>query len=381
MFEAREVRFGVAAGFAALAVVACSSETPLTPTAGEPNPSSPNTSQLVCNVSQDPFIDSNAGVGAIPALHDPAFVSPGSDRARYLRTPDEAGTANIRDHDRVIVVRLDGDWVAIPHNILWWHEVAHFSAGQADIVVTYCPLTGSSLAFRLSGLRVSQFAVSGLLYNSNLVMRDPATGSLWPQMSRGAVCGPLRGQQLQPVPALEVRWEAWTEIHPDTRVLSSETGFDRNYSEYPYGKYEEEGTPPVFEVERIDDRRPFKERVLGVPDGTGGIAYPFGELSRHGRVGVVRDSVGAMPLAVLWNDTARAAAAYRPSADGKRLTLVVEDGSIVDRETGTRWRYDGEAVEGPLAGSRLAPVEDAYVAFWFAWAVFQPGTDIWTYSP
>lgn len=342
-----------------------------------PSRSSPGASRLVCDVSQANLIDSGAGLGTIPALHDPALVSPGSDGTRYLRTSDEAGTAAIRDHDRVVVFRLREGWVAVPHNILWWHEVARFTDSGRELVVTYCPLTGSSLVFDVRGLRVSRFEVSGLLFNSNLVMRDPETGSLWPQMTRGAACGPLRGEELEVVPSMEVRWEAWRELHPDTRVVSSETGFDRDYSEYPYGRYETPSLPPFFRVRELDDRRPFKERVLGIPDGRGGAAYPFGELEGDS-VRALRDTVGGRPVVVFWDERARAATAFRPRADGRELTFRIEDGRRVDRQTASTWRLDGRAVGGALAGARLEPVAEAYVAFWFAWAVFQPDTEIWT---
>lgn len=343
-----------------------------------PEASPPSASTLICTVSQDQIVDGGVGVGAIPALNNPELVPPGAEGTGYLETTDEAGTAAIRDHDRVIVFRTESGWVAVPHNILWWHEVAQFSWPNRDVVVTYCPLTGSSLVFDLGGVRVSQFQVSGLLYNSNLMMRDPETGSLWPQMTRGAVCGPRRGTKLSTLPSLEVRWETWKELHPNTRVVSSRTGYDRNYSRYPYGRYEDSDAPLFFDVDEIDRRRPIKERVLGIPAGRGGVAYPFGELSVEGReTVVVRDTAAGEPVAVLWHERAYAAAAYHPRAGGRHLTLRGEGTHFVDEETGSRWSLDGVAMDGPMEGERLQPVTDAYVSFWFAWAVFQPDTRLW----
>ena len=69
--------------------------------------------------------------------------------------------------------------------------------------------------------------------------------------------------------------------------------------------------------------------------------------------------------------------AYRPRLDGERLTFSESDGKLVDAETGSVWDVSGRAVSGPKAGAQLEPVAEAYIAFWFAWAVFQPDVEIW----
>lgn len=359
-------------------LAACSSEPGATGPGESPSGPSPSPSQLTCDIDESLIDDGGVGIGAIPALHDPTLVEAGGPGTDYLRTEDQAGTENIRVHDRVVVFRLDGEWVAVPHNILWWHEVVHFPAALTDFVVTYCPLTGSSLVFDYGDLPVSRFQVSGLLMSNNLMMRDPETGSLWPQMYRAAACGSERGTPLPVVPSIDTRWERWKALHPETRVVSSNTGFGRNYDRYPYNLYELPDSPPLFEVQDLDQRRPIKERVLGLPVDRGGVAYPFGELSTGSRTAVVRDTVAGEPVVVFWDERAVTGAAYEPRADGRELGFEVRDGSIVDLETGSTWRYDGFAVEGPLAGTRLEPVEEAYVSFWFAWAIFQPETEIWT---
>ena len=96
----------------------------------------------------------------------------------------------------MIGVEVDGEYIAVPHNILWWHEIANFD--ELGLAVTYCPLTGSSIAFHRSGVDGAQFGVSGLLYKNNLVMYDRTAvdgeDSLWPQMLAGGFCGPAEGQ-------------------------------------------------------------------------------------------------------------------------------------------------------------------------------------------
>lgn len=345
---------------------------------GEPTP---DPSVLTCDIDESQIADGGVGLGGIPALQDPGLAEPGAAGTEYLDTPDRAGTADIRDHDRVIVFQREGRWIAVPHNILWWHEVAQFTDGTGAIAATYCPLTGSSIVFDFGQLPAERFQVSGLLFNNNLMMRDPRTGSLWPQMLRAAGCGPERGTTLPVVPSIETRWEHWVDLHPETRVVTSATGFDRDYDQYPYGSYEEPSAPPLFPVDHQDPRRPMKERVLGIPLDPGGVAYPFGELATDAGRRVVHDTLDGRPIVIFWDEEAAAAAAYEPRLEGgDELSFEVRDGEVVDVDTGSTWRYDGFALDGPHEGSRLEPVADAYVAFWFAWAIFQPETEIWEAS-
>jgi hypothetical protein len=87
---------------------------------------------------------------------------------------------------------------------------------------------------------------------------------------------------------------------------------------------------------------------------------------------------GGDELVVFWNRFEQAAMAYRPAVDNEGLTFSVEHGRITDDQTGSLWRVDGLATDGPLAGHRLQPMADAFVAFWFAWPEFYPEIRIWT---
>ena len=194
----------------------------------------------------------------------------------------EPGTEYLREDDRVIGLIFEGEAIAIPLNIMWWHEVVNLDGppGRQAVAVTHCPLTGSSLAFDRRPLSDVEFGVSGLLFETNLIMYD-RTGteeSLWPQMLRGARCGPSDGMQLPMVPIVETTWRGWKELHPDTRVVTENTGHDRSYRTYPYGSYDLEANGQLlFPVsDGIDPRRPPKERVLGIPiDGASRVGLLF----------------------------------------------------------------------------------------------------------
>ncbi len=317
-----------------------------------------------CSLLLDQVFDSVAK-DAIPALINPALTD--ADNVDYLN-----------DDDRVLGIKVGAQAIAVPHNILWWHEIVNFDFAEQRLAVTYCPLTGSGLVFDRSDVAGAAFGVSGLLIKNNLIMYDrSANESLWPQMTRGAQCGPSDGTRLFTYPALEMTWEGWRALHPATRVVSSATAFRRNYTENPYGNYDEPDNTTLLYAMPIDARRAPKERVLGLPAGDGGLAFPFSALDNGAPVRTLHADDG-QPLVVFWHRAYQAAMAYRLPADGAAQTFNVRDGAIFDAETGSQWRIDGRAVAGPLQGLRLQPVRDAYIAFWFAWAAFQPETELWT---
>lgn len=352
-----------------LIVSACDSGNAPEVTSG--TPSSNNT----CTVPREQFADGGVGKDKIPALSNPAFIQP--TEATYLA-----------EDDRVIGLMVDGQPYAVPHNILWNHEIANIDLPTLQVAVTYCPLTGSSLAFDRAIIGGNEFGVSGILFQNNLTMHDRTTReSLWPQMMRQAACGPRLGGSLRMVPVMEMTWEGWQTLHPKTQVLSSDTGYPFGYhtSDYPYGNYEEpygnyeEPTDDdLFFPMDIDTRRLPKERLLGVPDGRqGGMAFPFFELDAHGPIHVAEERVSGQRVVVFWDRTKQGAMAYTPHVDGQRLTFEVRGERIVDAETQSTWRIDGVAIAGPLANEQLEPIAEAYVAFWFAWAAFHPETEVW----
>jgi hypothetical protein len=349
-----------------MAVGCGSEETPLGGV-GTGTPAFPPPNQIQCSIPLDEVFSGGVDRGQIPDLTNPEMVDAGDPAAAWLL-----------DTDRVIGLQVGGDWIAIPHNILWWHEIVNLTSLLNNrIAVTYCPLTGSSIVFSMGG--VSRFIVSGLLFNNNLMMLDGESESFWPQMSRGARCGPNDGESLRLIPSIEITWGGWKKLHPDTRVVSQETGFERDYRWYPYGLYEELNAPPQFDVPQPDRRRQGKERVLGVVGSSGAtsMAFPFLELADAGDRVAAQTTVDGLPTLVLWDADDASAVALRPELDGQSLTFEVRNGEFRDRETDSTWRLDGLAIAGPLAGRALEPIADAFVSFWFAWSTFERNTEIW----
>jgi hypothetical protein len=353
-------RFGALAGLAFAG--ACNES----PTLGAPGIGAPS---AACIIPETQIFDGGPGKDGIPALTNPRLVGIA-----------EAGTEYLADRDRVIGLIVDGQPIAVPHNIGWWHEIVNFDFPNQRLAVTYCPLTGSSLVFDRQGIGGAELGVSGLLFRNNLIMYDRTSQeSLWPQMMRTAACGPRVGTDLRMVAAVEMTWAGWRTLHPETRVIADDPRNNRNYRLYPYGNYEDPDNPrTLFPMPNVDTRRPPKERVLGIAvANSDGLAFPFGELDTLGAIAAVHALAGEAEVVVFWDRERRAASAHRPRAGERSLSFSVRDGQVLDAETGSVWSVDGRAVDGPLAGERLAGVDEAFVSFWFAWAAFHPRTILW----
>ncbi len=324
-----------------------------------------------CSVPLETFVDGGLERSSIPALTNPKVARRGTPDIAYLSLGD-----------RVIGVEFNGQPLAVPHKLLWWHEIVNFQVPGQRITVTYSPLTGSSLVFDRISASVDSFGVSNYVLDTNLVLEDES-GTLWPQMSSVAGCGSRDGVALDRLPHQEMTLGAWFAAHPDTWIVSSGTGFDFFYTLYPYGDYEVPDNPELrFPLNGVVDvRRPPKERVFGVPAGSGGIAFPLPVLdAMRGAIDVVVSAANAElegePIVVFYNAFAQGAMAFRSEINGLRLTFDVVDGQRVDRETGSAWDFQGGAFAGPMAGAQLERITDAYTSFWFAWAHFQPDTEL-----
>lgn len=331
---------------------------------------------LTCTIDVAQLQDGGVGRDGIPSLSNPTFVAPRNANADYLLPTD-----------RVIGLEFAGETLAIPHNILWWHEIMNLDFGDANIAVTYCPLTGTAMAFDRAAVNGAELGVSGLLFQNNLVMFD-RTGveTLFPQIMGEGVCGLRKQTSLTRIAVSEMSWEGWLKRFPQTQVVSGETGWNRDYTRYPYGDYEQTNEPP-FLPQSYDTSRQPKERVVGIEGPNGGfLAVPFFELDELGSVGVVNLELDGIPLAVVWDREAQAATAFvRVPTDvvgGAReaLTFTIQDGRLVDEETGTEWSLNGRGTVGTLQGAKLEIHPESMVGFWFAWSAFHPTTDVWTVS-
>jgi hypothetical protein len=311
---------------------------------------------------------------------------PPIDQPRFI-LPAEAG-AWLNDNEPVIAFEWNGDVRAYPIQILIWHEIVNDTVGEVPVMITFCPLCNTAIAFdRRVNRTPLRFGTSGNLRNSDLVMWDDRTESWWQQITGEAIVGDLTGTKLTMLPVQIVSFADFKTTFPNGVVLSRDTGFQRTYGSNPYTGYDNINSSP-FLFSGVPDRRlPPMQRVVTVELNGEAVAYPFDLLQQRG---VVADTVGGTPIIVFWTPGTTSAldqraiagsrdvgatGVYRPVLQGQSLTFDLREGSIVDSETGSTWNVLGLAVSGPLAGQRLEPIVHAD-DFWFAWAVFKPDTRI-----
>lgn len=297
-----------------------------------------------------------------------------------------ASTASEWLEDRVpgVLAVLGEEARFYPLGILHRREIVNDSIGGIPVAVTYCPLCNTALTFdrRVEG-RTLRFGVSGLLRNSDLVMWDDHTVSLWQQVTGEAVVGAAAGAVLNPLPTAIVSFGEFSASYPEGAVLTGGRDSPSPHDFNPYEGYSTRSAPYGFYTGEIDPRYPALERVVGVTEGGAAAAYPFPVISQ---AGAVNDTVGGVPVAVFWGgDTADAldtravsegrpvgtGVAYLRTVDGRDLTFIKEGEVFRDAETASTWTLLGEAVGGPLAGTRLQLAVHRN-EFWFVWGAFFP---------
>ncbi|MCH8848797.1 MAG: DUF3179 domain-containing protein [Chloroflexi bacterium] len=292
----------------------------------------------------------------------------------------------------VIALEVDGVAKAYPLQILTRHEIVNDEIGGVPVAITFCPLCNSAIVFdrRLNGV-VYDFGVSGNLRNSDLIMWDRQTQSWWQQLTGEGIVGALAGERLTFIPAQLVAWKTYAEAYPTSEVLSRETGFRIAYGTNPYVGYDRLDQRPFLFDGEADGRLQPMERVAAVAIGDAGVAFPFRILAEER---VVNYRIGGRDIAVFYEPGARSAldarviasarevgatGVFDPVVDGMKLTFAFADdggGRIVDEETGSTWSILGEAVAGPLEGTKLGRVVHSD-HFWFAWAAFHPDTVVY----
>lgn len=324
----------------------------------------------VADFTPDFLFASNVPRDGIPSVDNPTFSS-------------ASETTWLADDDRVLGVVFEGQPMAFPIRILVWHEVVNISGTKGRAAVTYCPLTftGISLDLRDEFPDEEQtLGVSGLLYNSNLVLYDRKTESLWTQMSGSAYTGAAGGTCLDLIPTMDAAFGHWKRLYPDTKVLNR-PGKPEGYQRYdlePYGDYWANDEILYGIREPLDTRLGAKDWVLGVLADTGAKAYPLSAAP------VVNDTLPGVPF-VVFNHNREGMVAYKAwVVDGERLTFSSAgfDGEVpayMDDQTGSKWRFTGECVEGPLSGSVLQRMP-SYLAFYFAWWSYFPDTFVHSVS-
>lgn len=302
-------------------------------------------------------------VSGIPALDHPATLA--ASQASYLA-----------DSDVVFGVSVNGEHRAYPRRILAWHELAWDKVGDAELTVVYCTLCGTVIPYKSEvGGRLVKFDTSGLLYRSNKLLYDDVSWTLWSSISGEPVAGPMvgTGLRLTPLAAVTTTWGEWRALHPDTTVLSLDTGFKRDYSEgAAYAGYFATDDL-MFEVAETDSRLPNKAEVLAIrfpsPDGDRALAITAEHLQRNP---VFQANFAGRDIVVV---TSPDGANRVYAASGYRFERTNADGKLVD-STGGTWRATEDLLIPDADPSAGLPRLTAFRAFWFGWYAQYPDTEL-----
>ncbi len=255
----------------------------------------------------------------IPSIDDPKYVA--AEDAAFLG-----------DEELIMGVDINGEQRAYPARIMDYHEIVNDTIAGQPIAVTWCPLCGSGVAFdpRIDG-QVVEFGVAGVLHDSDLVMYDRKTDSLWQQITGQAIMGPRMGDRLEVLPMAMTDWKTWREAHPETLVLSTDTGTDRDYGDSRrYDQYDQS--------ERL--AFPITQRDLTIHPKT--VVFGF-EINGH-KLAVFEDRL---------SDESR----IETSLGDQKLTIEqLADGSV-------------------LATDEHGDAHPSIRLFWFAWYNFHPDTE------
>lgn len=265
------------------------------------------------------------GRDGIPSIDRPRFIS--ANDAKFLKPTD-----------RVLGLVHDGVVRAYPIKILNYHEIVNDTVNKQTIVVSYCPLCGSGVAFKPEiNDTDNSFGVSGLLYNSDMLLYDRATGSLWSQIMGKAISGELKGSKLVTLVLANTSWGHWLQQYPDTEVLSTHTGFSRNYRRHPYGDYDI-NRALYFPVTNTSTRYHPKERVIGLVLGEKSKAWPVSELAKQ-HLTIFQDKFAGQTLTIHYDANSQSAVIY------------------------------------DLRGQQIPTT----TLFWFAWVAFHPDTEVYEF--
>lgn len=310
---------------------------------------------------------------------------PGKDGIPALETPEmisAAAATYLRDDDLVIGFRSGNDVRAYSHKVLDWHEIINDDVNGTALAVTYCPLTGTAIGWdrNISG-GTTTFGVSGLLYNTNLIPYDRLTDSNWSQIRLDCVNGNLIGEKIKTIALVETTWRTWKEMYPNTTVVSTNTGFSRDYQRYPYfsGARDYRIDPfLIFPIDSDDSRLERKARVHGVIENGEAKVYNIADLNSD--ITVIEDSHLSLPIVVVGSSSKNFAVSFeRNLSDGTQLSFTALQNQlplIMEDNEGNKWDVFGEAISGPRQGEKLKSTE-SFIGYWFSWGAFYENATIY----
>ena len=324
--------------------------------------------------------------GSFPTLDNPKFVSKSEGMQMFFAK------------EPVIVVEINGFAKAYSLNILTMHEIANDELSGKSILVTYCPLCNSGIVYNrvinYNGKKETlEFEASGMLRNSDMIMLDRKTETLWQQLMGTAIVGTYNKTELDILPSIIISVEEFFTRYPNGKILSKKTGFsevEKRYGYNPYTKYDGKENPleRFFDSDKVDKRLPAMERIVDIEHNGDYKIYSFSNVAKKG---VINDSFKTSKIVLFYksgtisvmdeNDITTSknvgsVTVFNAIIDQQPLTFKRKNEVFIDNETKSKWDITGRCYDGKLQGKQLQ-IKPHGNHFAFAWLAFHPESEIY----
>lgn len=386
----------------------------------------------ISNIPLDEVLSGGPPPQGIPGLGFSGDWKGAAEASRQdpIFVPQNVASQWIGEDEPIAVLTIGDETKAYPIQILTWHEIINDTVGGIPVTVSFCPLCNSTIAFdrRIplsqttldsllalnSDIELSEpsteflaeyadlgedadsivkltevtFGVSGMLFNSNLLMFDTVSSTLWSQMLAEGSVGTLTNTQLLRIPTQILSFSELQDSFPKALVLSRDTGHSRRYGSNPYVGYDLVDSRPFLFDKLVDERMLAKTRIVSIEINNEAVAYKYDTLEENK---LVNDKIADRAVVVFWKaglnsalDASQiknskdigAVGVFSRNLDGQELEFEWKNDSYIDKQTGSTWNILGKAISGELAGSSLKPlVHDN--TLWFVWAAFKPETRVY----
>lgn len=344
-------------------IIGCTSSDVSSPSENPNTQTPPETVDDSWLIDKNLVLDGGPGKDGIPALNNPGIVR--ATDAVYMK-----------DDDLIIGFKDGDDMIAYPHKILDWHEIINVDVNNVSMAIIYCPLTGTGVGWnrQMPNNVKTTFGVSGLLYKNNIIPYDRATDSNWSQLRLECVNGELKGRKSDDIVLIEMKWGLWKEMYPQTLVISDNTGFNRNYDEYPYGSYKINNNFFIFPIEPLIGNVPAKERVHVIIADDEAKYHRFRNFSdanirRYTFQNKEYLTVGNQEFMVSFElNSLTSDLIFEYKFDGTEVILTDNEGN--------NWNVFGEALSGPRKGNFLNLAKTSMMAYYFSLESFYPGAKL-----
>lgn len=312
---------------------------------------------------------------------------PGPITSLYRPRYDTGRDADLKlvANEPVFIVMLPNGPHIYPQQYMLWHQVVNEVVNDHAFAITYCPITGTLIAYDASmeGLNLifdveghtTQDGFYGFLYEGNSVLMDRNTGSLWLQETGMAFDGPLLGRGMPTIPVFWTTWGAAKRVYPEAPVLARPRG-RRPYGRDPYGSYLKSGTYYdndilAYPPRHLDNRLPKKTPMLCLEMDKLLLSVDINYVKKHGAVNFF---LGPYPLLAVHDPALDVVRIFNRQIWEEPFLYIMRDGKLTDLATRSVWdTATGKALSGNMAGASMKQYFGHY-SMWFAWYSINPET-------